>query len=191
MAERWFRIKGEAAGDRTLEEQMAGLAPALAEAWGRAVLDLGCAEGLIGREFARAGALSVHGIEVLHRHVAVAERICAGLPMRFTCADLGALAAHEMPLESPRRYDIVLALAVLHKMADPSLGVRFCCWSAKSLVVIRLPAHGPTTRGILLSKHDPKGRCNLPATMQEQGFRLDRTTPGPRKETVQYWRRLN
>lgn len=189
MAERWFRIKGQAKGDRSVDEQMKGLRRALDETRGRTVLDLGCAEGLIGIEFARAGAVAVHGIERLQRHIDVAKTISGELPLTFQCADLSELARHEMALELPQRYDIVLALAILHKLEDPALGAKFCAWSARSLVVVRLPANSDSRNGILQSKHNPKQRCNLSRVMQEHGFLLERTEPGPRKETVQYWRR--
>lgn len=189
MAERWFKIAGHAKGDRTLEEQMLGLTPALEEARGRVVLDLGCAEGLIGREFVRAGASAVHGIEHLERHLVVAREQCAGLPMTFQHADIVTLARHEMPIELPQRYDIVLALAVVHKLSDPGIGLRFCAWSARRLVVLRLPALGPTGRGLIRSKYNASAVCHIETVMAESGFGLEKTLDGPRREPVQYWRR--
>jgi len=187
MADRWFKIKGQAKGDRTLEEQMTGLQPALAGTPGRSVLDLGCAEGLIGREFARAGAAAVHGVEMQERHLIIARELCAGLPMTFQCADLDEMAARDSAL--PPRYDIVLALAVLHKLFAPENGARFCARASRSLVVVRLPANSEANRGILRSKHNPAVSCDLTAVMTKNGFALERTLPGPRQEPVQYWRR--
>ncbi len=188
MPERWFKIEGEAEGDRTLEEQMIGLAPALAECKGKRILDLGCAEGLIAREFSRAGARIVHGIEKLQRHVDLANKLCHGLPMTFACADLELLAAEEMKRGRAQRFDIVLALAILHKLPEPGVGVQYCAWSARNLVVIRLPEYGITARGILRNKKYDAG-CHLASTMKQQGFALEKALPGPRKEQVQYWRR--
>jgi 2-polyprenyl-3-methyl-5-hydroxy-6-metoxy-1,4-benzoquinol methylase len=62
----WLSVPGiREHADRTLAEQMLGLDKAVAECKGKRVLDLGCAEGLIGLEFAKAGAVNVVGIESL------------------------------------------------------------------------------------------------------------------------------
>lgn len=176
----WLIIPGVQSGDRTLEEQMRGLKPALAEAKGRSVLDLGCAEGLIGREFARAGAVDVLGLDSVVHHIRVAKEQCAGFPMRFKVRDLNT----HKPAKTPS-WDIVLALAVLHKLELPERGTRYCAIAAKSLVVIRLPVG---SAGLIVGKHS-RVECDVRSVMSEQGFALERVEQGPREEMVQYWRR--
>ena len=181
----WFRIPGiRPDGDRTLEEQMIGLAPALEEARGKTVLDLGCAEGLIAREFARAGASRVVGIEMLASHLEVARAVCKDVPqVRFICAHLGDFIAAR---ESIRTFDIVLALGIIHKLRDPEVPLRFAAQSAASLMLFRAPAKA--TNGNVASKHTGI-TCNVPRIMAAEGFAEERLIPGVRGEAVQYWRR--
>lgn len=181
----WFIIPGVQDGDRTVEEQMIAVRPALAEAKGKTVLDLGCAEGLIGREFARAGALSVLGVDSVGGHLQVAQEQCKGLPMKFRQADFQVLA-----LAAPgngNQYDIVLALGVVHKMKHPGDGVHFVAKSARSLVLFR--AKGGVTDGIVRSKHFGANWCNSYEIMRSHGFELEKVVNGAREETVEYWRR--
>jgi 2-polyprenyl-3-methyl-5-hydroxy-6-metoxy-1,4-benzoquinol methylase len=184
MNKGWFKIPGVRDGDRTLKEQMIGLEPALAEAKGKTVLDLGCAEGLIAREFARAGAKQVVGIELLAAHLAVAKAQCRGLDnISFICAHLGD---YIVTLESIPQYDIVLALGIIHKLHDPAVPLRFAAQSAKSLVLFRAPAK--KYDGLIKSKHTDL-KVDVPELMQAEGFAEEQLIPGVRGEAVQYWRR--
>lgn len=180
----WFTIPGVRKGDRTLEEQMMGLAPALEECKGKTVLDLGCAEGLISREFARAGAAAVTGIEMLQTHLLYAQQMCKGIKnINFICAHIGD---YIKTLERIPQYDIVLALGVIHKLPDPNVPLRFAAASAKNLLLFRAPAikHG----GKVKSKHGD-AMCDVNAVMSEMGFVDEKTIQGVRGEAVQYWRR--
>lgn len=184
MAEGWFAIPGVQDGPRTLAEQMTGLDAALAEASGKSVLDLGCAEGLIALEFAKAGAASVFGydynadlIEVARSELAKAGQ----LPVRFYQANMSDMVCGA----GGPTWDIVLALAVLHKLLDPAAGVRFCAKLSRSLIVIRLPA-GST--GKIRGKHSGVD-ADVPVILAECGFKRERKEAGPRGEWVQYWRR--
>jgi len=183
-AKGWFKIKGVRDGDRTLDEQMKGLAPALSEASGKTILDLGCAEGCISREFAKAGAKRVLGIELLETHLLVAKMICKDYPqIEFIHSHLDD---YVLNLTSFPRYDIVLALSVIHKLKDPALPLRFAAQSAKSLLVFRPPAR--LYKGMVRSKHS-KTAVDVAAVMREEGFALEQTIQGVRGESAQYWRR--
>jgi SAM-dependent methyltransferase len=179
----WLKVPGlRPKGDRTLAEQMLGLAPALAFARGKSVLDLGCAEGLIALEFARAGAVRVLGVELLASHLEVARAVCKGQAgMEFRCAHLDDYArAHP----EPERFDIVLALGIIHKLPNPKVPLDFAARSAGTLVCFRAPALA--NDGVVFSKHTDVG-VNVPKTMRGHGFREGETIPGVRGEAVQYW----
>lgn len=179
----WLKVPGlRPKGDRTLEEQMLGLEPALAFARGKSVLDLGCAEGLIALEFARAGATRVLGVELLASHLEVAREVCKGqAAIEFRCAHLDDyIAAHP----APEAFDIVLALGIIHKLHNPKVPLDFAARSARALVCFRAPAKA--TDGVVWSKHSDVG-VNVPKTLRGHGFREGDTIPGVRGEAVQYW----
>lgn len=180
----WLKVPGlRPQGDRTLEEQMLGLAQALEFARGKTVLDLGCAEGLIGREFAHAGATLVVGVELVATHLEVARVACKGYPqMRFIQAHLGDyIRAAPVP---PEQFDVVLALGIIHKLDDPTVPLQFAARSARKLMCFRAPAKA--TNGNIKSKFSTK-TVNVPRTMREEKFLEGETIPGVRGEAVQYW----
>lgn len=184
----WLRVPGiRDNGDRTLEEQMLGLELALTQAEGKTVLDLGSAEGLIGREFAKAGAVEVLGIEVMEDHIAVARQACKDFPqMRFLHADLADFAKRH---PQPRLFDIVLALSIIHKLPDPNVVMLFAARSAKDLVCFRAPIWAAD--GKVGSKRSQSSNiCDVPRLMAREGFVDDGTFKSARGEKVQYWRRV-
>lgn len=179
MRKGWFSIDGVQTGDRTLEQQMTGLQEALQACRGKRVLDLGAAEGLIAREFARAGALEVVGIECNEESATVAEKQCRGLPVQIVTANLNNYRLRG-------RFDIVLALAILHKLKDPAGTVDAIAARAPGLVVVRLPAG---SEGYFVTKiHGTP--INVNTHFRKRGFDLQQTLVGPLKEQVQYWRPL-
>jgi len=184
MYKGWFSIAGVRPGDRTLKEQMIGLDLALKEAKGKTVLDLGCAEGLISREFAKAGAKSVLGIELLASHLAVAKVQCRDVPqVQFIQSHLGDYIKAR---ESFPQYDIVLALGIIHKLEDPAVPLRFAAQSARSLVVFRAPAK--KHNGLIKSKFTDN-MCDVAKIMKSEGFIETALIEGVRGEAAQYWRR--
>jgi len=185
----WFVIPGVQEGERTLEEQMTGIMPALEEAASKTVLDLGCAEGLIGREFAHAGAAKVIGVESLRWHIEVGREQCAGLPIVFHQAYLDEYALAMMAMPDMPQFDIVLSLGVCHKLQEPQIGIRYSAMAARELCLIRFPARPDSQGGLIRGKHFKNNTCDVPATMAQLGFELERTEPGPREEMVHYWRR--
>ena len=184
MRKGWLKIDGVQDGDRTLAEQVEALLPAIAECDGKTILDLGSCEGLISREFIRAGAKSAIGIESVADHVKVALVECAGLPMTFINADIQTIAKRRFPC------DIALCLGIAHKVRFPELVIRMAAESAREMVLMRsgLAADG---NGIIRSKHFKKSTCDSHALLRECGFELEKTVMGPEPhcEAVEYWRK--
>lgn len=164
---------------------MLGLAPALAEAKGKTVLDAGCAEGLISVEFARAGATHVDAFDNNRDYICEAQhnarRVAPHGVMRVRHGDVNLA----LPDGFRNNYDIVLALAIIHKAQDVPPATRLLAEACGGLMVIRLP-HGST--GLIEAKFGDSV-CDLLVEMPAAGFRLERSECGPRDEVVQYWRR--
>lgn len=181
MRRGWFVIPGVQHGDVTLEDQIIALKPAFAEAPGKTVLDIGCAEGLISREFAKAGAREITALDSIEEHLQVAREQCRGYPITFVLANIN----EPQPAYSA---DIVLALGVVHKLRYPEIGVRFAAVCCRDLLLIR--SGRGATKGIIRSKHHGN-ICDSHATLKGEGFVLERTVRGPedRAEDVEYWRR--
>lgn len=183
----WFKVPGiRPDGDRSIQEQMLGLDRALAECKGKRVLDLGCAEGCISAAFARAGA-EVVGIELLETHLQVARKVCKGLPVKFICAHLGDYIKAHTP---PTRFDIVLALGIIHKLEDPNVPLAWAARAATDLLCFRAPAHKDKVGAdyLIHGKHT-KTPCNVQKVMREHGFDDEGVMNGVRGEAVQYFRR--
>lgn len=180
----WFKIPGVQDGDRTLEEQLEALRPALTEASGKTVFDIGTAEGLLGIEFAKAGAKSVLGVDLLEDHIAVAKKMAKGMPnVTFRTLNLN----HVTPEEATTKYDIVLALGVLHKCQDPEPRVRWAVQSCSGLFLFR--SKGGETGGVVRSKHFKRRWCSAWDILKLAGFRLEKTVKGANGEKVEYWRK--
>lgn len=174
-------------GARSVAEQMMGLEAALAEAPGKSVLDLGCAEGAIAFAFARGKAGRVRAMDYNAAMVEQAqeEQDESGVSnISFECADLSDWIA----APRPAKFDIVLALAVLHKLSSPAAGAAFCADVCASLLVIRFPKG---SSGRIHSKQHPHNVADVPKILTRKGFVWERKEVGPRGEWVQYWRRAS
>ncbi len=103
-------------GHRTIEQQMTGLDQLWPRVVGKSVLDVGCAEGHIAIECERRGAVDVIGIE--HRREAVirANKLARNHAVTFIEADANFCTP-------PRRFDVILMLAVLHKLREPEIAL--------------------------------------------------------------------
>lgn len=181
----WFDLKrGEF--ERTLVDQMRGLRPVVDEfrlsaGKGKPLtcLDVGCAEGLIGLEMAKAGAASVHGVEVVPQRVADAQRLRGDWPCTF---ELGNVATYQ-----PRQpYDVLLALSILHKLPNPSATLyRLVHSFCRRMVVIRLPpGRGP----VVIDPRSNNEPQDLDAVLQNLGFNLETEVESSRSEWVGMWR---
>jgi hypothetical protein len=136
MKRGWFAIPGVQTGERQLTEQIVGLGQVHAAAMGASVLDVGCAEGLIGRWLLEAGALRLDGIEKHEPYVQMARQVVKGRA-HFIVADLDRFDGWRELLP---RYDIVLALNVLQKLAQPELLLTRLANMCGHILAISLPA---------------------------------------------------
>jgi 2-polyprenyl-3-methyl-5-hydroxy-6-metoxy-1,4-benzoquinol methylase len=179
----WFQGVGPGKGYRTLAEQLTGLETVLASAGGASVLDLGCAEGLISREFARRGAERVDGLSIIGGEITIGRELCRDLPVNLHVCDLGHwddwLAANPQALLP--RYDIVLALSIFHKVEDIGRLVERALTFAGEIVVVRSAEIIKDKRSKFVP-YDLRGRL-----LQE--FRLIFEGPGARGEWLGVFRK--
>jgi SAM-dependent methyltransferase len=176
----WFHLPGRP-GDRSFEEQLKGLDWLLANCNGKTVLDAGCAEGLIAIELAKRGAVAVHGIEMIEDRVVLANKLRGDLPVTFEVGD--------MNVWRPRRqYDIVIGLAILHKLKDPGAVAVALANAARETVVFRLPPFGAPT---VLDKRSGFVPHDIGALMSACGFALSNAAcDGHLGEYVGRWGRV-
>ena len=121
----YYSLPGIRAGNWPIETRLRGLEELLGVARGKSVLDLGCAEGMISREFCQHGAAAIHGFEINLDQVRIARRevpkaAAIGTQIFFRRADIGnwdrfVVANRNLML---KQYDIVLLLAVLEKLPE-------------------------------------------------------------------------
>lgn len=175
----WFSTPGRP-GDRTLDQQLNGLGPLLAAARGKTILDVGAAEGLISIELAKAGAVAVHGVEIVPEHVKVANKLRGDLPITFEVGDANVW-------QPKRNYDIVIALALLQKVRNPTAVAARLATSAIDMVVLRLPpAHAPT----IIDPRSGNEPHHIGTVMKNGGFYLEHAgNDGAFGEYVAYYRR--
>jgi SAM-dependent methyltransferase len=145
----WFTIPGVQDGERTLEEAVCGLEPLADHAKGATVLDLGCAEGLIGQWFVEHGAAQVDGLDASELCLETARARAHGLPMTFCRADFNEA---DMPAMDPD-YDIVLCLSVLHKLKEPHRLLEYAASKARHWLAVRAPYPAVGTLNILAFAH--------------------------------------
>ena len=177
--EGWFNTRNRP-GDRTLQQQLMGLDPLFAECKGKTILDVGAAEGLISIELAKAGAASVRAIEIVPGHVAVGKKLKGNLPVKLTVGDANTW----VPGHS---YDIVIALALLHKLRDPSAACGRFAAHCNGLMVLRLPPlHAPT----IIDERSGNVPHDIGKVMAACGFVLEREArDGPFEEWIGWFRR--
>ncbi len=175
----WFHLPGRP-GDRSFEEQLKGLDWLIANCKGKTVLDVGCAEGLIAIELAKRGAVAVHGVELIEDRVRLANKLRGGLPVTFEVGDMNTWRPR-------RQYDIVIGLAILHKLKDPGAVAVALANAARETVVFRLPPENAPMIRDRRSNFEPH---NISALMDACGFVLTEATyDGHLGEYVGRWSR--
>lgn len=176
---RWFTV-GNDIGDRTLESQMQGLDPLLEVIPGKTFLDAGCAEGLISIELCKAGALAGHGVEIVPGHVKLANKLRKDAPVTFEEGNLNTW-------RPKRAYDVVLALAILHKLNRPDEVCAALAEAAREWFVFRLPsANKPWTIVDARTAHRP---FDIGRVLEQKGFEFRQLTLGPFNEPTGFWKR--
>lgn len=134
----WFVIAGVQTGERTLETQLEGLGSVLlaASAQKLTVLDLGCAEGLVGMEFGNMGAAHVTGIESVATRVQMARQIAKDRDLR---ADFSVGDVENLDIPAMATRGIVLALSIAQKMPAPDVWIQQVSTLARNYFILRLP----------------------------------------------------
>lgn len=114
------------ASEATLQRRVAGyhdirldgMLDIVVRARGATVMDIGCNRGLVGFEMANNGARLVHGCDNYERGIETARQLFADLrncESQFEVLDLRQ-GAPGLAVFGVARYDIVLMLAVYHKL---------------------------------------------------------------------------
>jgi SAM-dependent methyltransferase len=184
----WFRLPGVSNGAaRTIAEQMLGLEEALSVCSGKTVLDLGCAEAAISREFAKAGAARVVGIETAEWSVDLARKVCAEFPqVEIIHANLHDYM-QEHPI--PERFDIVLALGIIHKMSDMAAALRWSARASGDYYLLRPPGYVEPDGWFRNKKRSD--RVHAPTVLHMECFTEQRRFDSAHGEHVEYWRRIS
>lgn len=195
MNKGWFKIAGVQDGDRTIEQQLKGLKPLFPEVADKWVLDLGCAEGLVGMELcAKHGAFWVDGITLVPSEAETGNAVsnARGIDNFVIYAHdlndvpgLHALGDREDGIEE--HYDVILMLAVLHKLREPIrvLHSILAKWAA-GLVVIRTAGATP---GYICDPRSGNRKFDVVKAMAPD-YRLERVESGPFNEWTGYFRKV-
>lgn len=131
----WFAVPGVQEGEREMAERIAGLEVVKISARGKSILDLGCAEGLIGDWLVKeGGAASLLGLEKHPPYVEMARKL---VPRGYFF-----VADFDLPDWNTNlaMHDIVLALNIAHKLEKPEAFLGIVVALAKEIIALSLPA---------------------------------------------------
>jgi predicted RNA methylase len=181
MGKGWFKIPGVQDGDRTIAEQLKGLGRLLDEVAGQTVLDLGCAEGLIANALLERGAARVFGVEIVAAAVETARRFCDSGD--FICYDLNAPDVAQVV--AARKTDVVIMLAILHKLRDPFRLLDAVIANEPKLVVIRTATATP---GYVRDSRSGNVKFDVSKRLTKAGYVLEHVDVGHFDEWVGYFR---
>ena len=178
MKKGWFEIPGVQEGERTLAEAVEGLELIGDHLKGKTVLDLGCAEGLIGLWCLERGAASVYGLDAIPEFIRTGRRLASELGEKRIESHFWNVDSEIDPPIPVKSYDIVLALSIIHKLTDPELFLRRIKKLAKRWIIVRAPGRDIKVRDIDTREWyrlDIKSR--LAAGYTEEQFGLVEQTP--------------
>ena len=97
-----------------------------------------------------------------------------------------AYDAAEYPLLMDR-YDVTLALAILHKLRDPSTVARRLARATREMIVLRLP---PATGSTIVDRRSGNVPHDIDAVLRSEGFVQERANnDGPFGEFIGVYRR--
>lgn len=165
-AEPWFIVDSRAGGVRTLNQQLVGLAPLFEVIRGKSVLDLGCAEGCISHMLVKFGAEFAHGVDIRPDHIEYALKLAGAGVKRSQDPERRKGQAPGYHFEAQnlntwrpsRKYDVVLALMVLHNLQDPARACAEFAEFTNEFLIVRLPP-----------KSAPQDIANFDVTYKEVG----------------------
>jgi hypothetical protein len=130
-------------------------------------------------EAMKRGARFVHGVEIVPGHVEVANGFG-----KEGCSFEVADANEYTPTQA---YDVLLFLALLHKLKNPTEAAkRISAWCL-DLCVVRLPPSGP----VIIDDRSEREPHDITAALVGAGFVLELITEGPYHEWMGYFRRGN
>lgn len=176
----WFHFEGRG-GDRTLDQQMQGLSLLMRNVKNATVLDVGCAEGLITIEMAKAGAIALHGIEIRRQAVLDANDLRGDLPVTFEMGDANTWTP-------ARHYDVLVLLAILHKLKQPKETLnRLLHYGSPDLIVIRLPPHSENP--VVHDARSGNKKIDLWPVLNKHGYKTLHVTAGYLNEWIGYYRK--
>jgi len=140
----WFNVAGTV-GNYDLEERLIGLRQLEPVSRNATILDLGCAEGLIGMHLMKTGpGRLMHGLDEKERYLVGARMIARRerLRAKFLRVDLNHLA--EWRAANPDvllgSYDVVLCLCIAHKLNHPEQFLRQAAGLCGGYFALQLPA---------------------------------------------------
>jgi 2-polyprenyl-3-methyl-5-hydroxy-6-metoxy-1,4-benzoquinol methylase len=171
----WFEIPGLQTGERDLNERIAPLRPLLRWTKGATILDLGCAEGLIGKWLIdHGGAKLLHGIDKHPPYLDTARKLLprSKYKAKFDVCDFDHWRDQRDALKLRPSYDIVLALNVIQKLQHPREFLLDVAALAKSIFVYSGPAR------ILEDVRSGNVPVHIERELKAAGFRLIRYHPG-------------
>lgn len=170
-----------------LERQLQGLDLLWDRVTGKGVLDIGSAEGDIAIECCRRGASHVLGIEYREGAVREANARARELGVNFGCKRDDADHWPGRPMHESARFDVILLLAVLHKLHKPAEALHRIvdrCARPTATVALRLR---PRDWPVLRDERSGNRPQELGAVMRLHRFVLVHEDEGPVSGGVPEW----